>query len=109
MNLHGEKARSIGMFLARRGWVRFARRGQLFGGRAFCNTNNKVTTNADNNANVNASVRDYEAYRQLDNLDFSTAAKILFTDPPKKKKFGYLLASSDSVFSFRIHFGSFLV
>ncbi|PPR98086.1 hypothetical protein GOBAR_AA22574 [Gossypium barbadense] len=29
-----------------------------------------------------------ESYRQLDNLDFLTAAKILFTHPPKKKKFG---------------------
>ncbi|KAF4353758.1 hypothetical protein F8388_024327 [Cannabis sativa] len=29
-----------------------------------------------------------ESYRQLDNLDFMTAAKILFTEPPKKKKFG---------------------
>ncbi|KAH7671876.1 hypothetical protein IHE45_09G016700 [Dioscorea alata] len=28
-------------------------------------------------------------YRQLDNLDFTTAAKILFTEPPKKKKFGF--------------------
>ncbi|KAM6602344.1 hypothetical protein CsatA_021953 [Cannabis sativa] len=32
-----------------------------------------------------------ESYRQLDNLDFMTAAKILFTEPPKKKKFGYFL------------------
>ncbi|KAJ0984306.1 hypothetical protein J5N97_002662 [Dioscorea zingiberensis] len=29
------------------------------------------------------------AYHQLDNLDFTTAAKILFTEPPKKKKFGF--------------------
>ncbi|XP_072969822.1 uncharacterized protein [Typha angustifolia] len=29
-----------------------------------------------------------EAYRQLQNLDFMTAAKILFTTPPKPKKFG---------------------
>ncbi|CAL9084156.1 hypothetical protein MUK42_31810 [Musa troglodytarum] len=29
-----------------------------------------------------------EAYRQLGNLDFMTAAKILFTTPPKRKKFG---------------------
>ncbi|KAL3609390.1 hypothetical protein D5086_000410 [Populus alba] len=29
-----------------------------------------------------------DLYRQLDNLDFMKAAKILFTDPPKKKKFG---------------------
>ncbi|KAG1363337.1 hypothetical protein COCNU_11G001640 [Cocos nucifera] len=30
----------------------------------------------------------YDAYRQLQNLDFMTAAKILFTTPPKRKKFG---------------------
>ncbi|KAG0469667.1 hypothetical protein HPP92_016367 [Vanilla planifolia] len=29
-----------------------------------------------------------EAYHQLQNLDFKTAAKILFTTPPKRKKFG---------------------
>ncbi|THU71848.1 hypothetical protein C4D60_Mb04t05850 [Musa balbisiana] len=29
-----------------------------------------------------------EAYRRLENLDFMTAAKILFTNPPKRKKFG---------------------
>ncbi|KAJ6393065.1 hypothetical protein OIU77_022531 [Salix suchowensis] len=29
-----------------------------------------------------------DAYRQLDNLDFTKAARILFTDPQKKKKFG---------------------
>ncbi|KAF5178934.1 stress response NST1-like protein, partial [Thalictrum thalictroides] len=34
------------------------------------------------------SVRDFDAYKQLDKLDFMTAAKILFTTPPKKKKFG---------------------
>ncbi|XP_073295726.1 uncharacterized protein [Primulina huaijiensis] len=29
-----------------------------------------------------------EQYKALNNLDFMTAAKILFSDPPKKKKFG---------------------
>ncbi|KAL0921016.1 hypothetical protein M5K25_008041 [Dendrobium thyrsiflorum] len=29
-----------------------------------------------------------DAYRQLENLDFKSAAKILFTKPPKGKKFG---------------------
>ncbi|KAI3867979.1 hypothetical protein MKX03_035195 [Papaver bracteatum] len=33
-------------------------------------------------------VRDDDAYRQLENLDFMTAAKMLFADPPKKKAFG---------------------
>ena len=96
------QTRSIDMFRARSGWIQFAKRGQLVGGRAFCHTNNKLTTNADHNAY--ASVRDYEAYRQLDKLDFMTAAKILFTTPPKKKKFGYLLASFNSILSFCLHF-----
>lgn len=29
-----------------------------------------------------------EAYRQLENLNFKSATKILFTTPPKRKKFG---------------------
>ncbi|KAI3994149.1 hypothetical protein MKX01_012406 [Papaver californicum] len=33
-------------------------------------------------------VRDDDVYRQLENLDFMTAAKMLFTGPPKKKEFG---------------------
>ncbi|KAK1287198.1 hypothetical protein QJS10_CPB19g00660 [Acorus calamus] len=30
-----------------------------------------------------------DVYRQLENLDFSTAAKILLTHPPKRKKYGF--------------------
>ena len=30
-----------------------------------------------------------ERHRQLENLDMVTAAKMLFSDPPKKRKFGY--------------------
>lgn len=30
-----------------------------------------------------------EAYRQIQNLDFMKAAKILFTTPPKRKQFGF--------------------
>ncbi|RRT69319.1 hypothetical protein B296_00037540 [Ensete ventricosum] len=33
-----------------------------------------------------------EAYRHLENLDFMTAANILFTTPPKRKKFGRMEA-----------------
>jgi hypothetical protein len=29
-----------------------------------------------------------DAYNQLENLDFMKAAEILFTVPPKRKKFG---------------------
>ncbi|OWM83118.1 uncharacterized protein LOC116198071 [Punica granatum] len=30
-----------------------------------------------------------ETYKKLDSLDFTTAAKILFSEPPKKKRFGF--------------------
>ncbi|XP_028239017.1 uncharacterized protein LOC114418068 [Glycine soja] len=30
-----------------------------------------------------------ERHRQLENLDMVTAAKMLFSDPPKKRKFGF--------------------
>lgn len=79
------------MFRARCGLIQFSKTGQLVRCRAFCNTNNKLTTNPDRNAN--ASVPDNDVYRKLENLDFATAAEILFTTPPKKKKFGYFLAS----------------
>lgn len=54
------------------------------------------TNNNNNNSNIKksveggkeASIRDFDVYRQVDNLDFMTAAKILFTTPLKKKKFG---------------------
>ncbi|KAF2594761.1 hypothetical protein F2Q70_00045754 [Brassica cretica] len=43
-------------------------------------------------AESNAVVSRYdETYKKLDKLDFVTAAKILFTEPPKKNKFGYFL------------------
>lgn len=47
-----------------------------------------------NSNKAESSLSNYdEAYRQLDKLDFMTAAKILFTGPPKEKKFGYFIAS----------------
>ncbi|KAG5016377.1 hypothetical protein JHK85_022513 [Glycine max] len=45
------------------------------------------TSSANKNNNKNMIVD--ERYRQLENLDMVTAAKILFSDPPKKRKFGY--------------------
>ncbi|TKY64614.1 hypothetical protein E2542_SST14512 [Spatholobus suberectus] len=53
---------------------------------SFC-TSAKNSSNNNNNNNNNNIVD--ERYRQLENLDMMTAAKILFTDPPKKRKFGY--------------------
>lgn len=49
-----------------------------------------ATKSTNNNIDkVESSISKYnEAYCQLDKLDFTTAAKILFTGPPKEKKFG---------------------
>ncbi|XP_061972611.1 uncharacterized protein LOC133694936 [Populus nigra] len=56
----------------------------------FCNrstkpNNNNKSISEKTESNVSKSE---DVYRQLDNLDFMKAAKILFTDPPKKNKFG---------------------
>ncbi|RDX95338.1 hypothetical protein CR513_22156, partial [Mucuna pruriens] len=51
-------------------------------------TSYSFCTSAKNNNNNKKNIVD-ERYRQLENLDMMTAAKILFTDPPQKKKFGY--------------------
>lgn len=54
--------------------------------RSFCKNPNKTVDNGDK---IESNVSSYhDAYKLLDKLDFTTAAKILFTDPPKKKKFG---------------------
>lgn len=91
------------MFRARATWDRFAK--PLFNSkpRPFCtNNNNNKTTKPTSNNSISVSENnavesnvsnDYnQAYKQLDKLDFVTAAKMLFTDPPKKKKFGYCFA-----------------
>ena len=46
----------------------------------------------DSEAESNVVSRYDETYKKLDKLDFVTAAKILFTEPPKKNKFGYFLS-----------------
>ncbi|KDP41994.1 hypothetical protein JCGZ_27012 [Jatropha curcas] len=60
--------------------------------RHFCTNTSKPTTKNNSNGisdKIESNVSKYdEAYRQLDKLDFMTAAKILFNEPPKKKKFG---------------------
>ncbi|KAI3463452.1 hypothetical protein Pfo_020115 [Paulownia fortunei] len=71
---------------------------KLYSGRPFCSSthNNKPTTisNSSSSSNNNGSssspsLTNYnEQYKALDNLDFMKAAKILFSDSPKKKKFG---------------------
>ena len=89
------------MLRARACSVRFSERFKLLRTRT-----RSFSTNITNNGKINSSkptrndnditsekvesnVSHYdERYRQLENMDFMTAAKILFTDPPKKKKFG---------------------
>ncbi|KAF5741769.1 hypothetical protein HS088_TW10G00775 [Tripterygium wilfordii] len=57
-------------------------------GRQYCNTPT-TTEKKSNSDKLDPNASGYsEAYKKLDNLDFMTASKILFTDPPKKKKFG---------------------
>lgn len=55
--------------------------------RVFCTTT-KNNSNPSNTKNESNLVTYNDSYKQLDNLDFMTAAKILFADPPKKKEFG---------------------
>jgi hypothetical protein len=76
-------------------WLRFFVQSKLFPTTSICNKSaqrSSFCTSAKNNNNNNNSkdIITDERYRQLENLDMITAAKILFTDPPKKKKFGYL-------------------
>ncbi|KAJ8635085.1 hypothetical protein MRB53_009352 [Persea americana] len=56
--------------------------------RTLCSS--KINTSNSSNNTKEAVPQSYnDAYRQLQNLDFMTAAKILFTSPPKEKKFGF--------------------
>ncbi|KAH1090892.1 hypothetical protein J1N35_018149 [Gossypium stocksii] len=79
------------MFRARSICARFSTH---FKTRPFCSSikdgKNKKKKNIDIvDGKIESNVSTFnESYRQLDNLDFLTAAKILFTHPPKKKKFG---------------------
>uniref|UniRef100_A0A2P2ISN4 Uncharacterized protein n=1 Tax=Rhizophora mucronata TaxID=61149 RepID=A0A2P2ISN4_RHIMU len=59
--------------------------------RIFCtNTTKPIDKNNGRSKKVESNVSKYnEMYQQLDKLDFMTAAKILFSESPKKKKFGY--------------------
>ncbi|KAK4269466.1 hypothetical protein QN277_022620 [Acacia crassicarpa] len=68
------------MFRVRGSWVRF----KLLRTASFSSNAKNSSSNSSKNDKI---IRD-ERYRQLENLDFMTAAKMLFTDPPKKKKFG---------------------
>lgn len=81
-------------------WVRFSSHFRYLQHRRFCNNNNNPTSltkqppstngnsSSSNNDGGRNSIRDLEGYRDLDKLDFTKAAKILFSDTPRKKKFG---------------------
>ncbi|XWS20515.1 hypothetical protein CRYUN_Cryun31cG0108300 [Craigia yunnanensis] len=79
------------MFRARNACARFSTH---FKTRPFCSTikdsNNNKNNNKDNVVGkIESNVSTFnESYRQLEYLDFMTAAKILSTHPPNKKKFG---------------------
>ncbi|KAK9152758.1 hypothetical protein Sjap_000238 [Stephania japonica] len=55
--------------------------------RPLCTETTKNSSNKGNGVEK-ASTNEIDVYKQLENLDFITATKILFTEPPKKKKFG---------------------
>ncbi|CAK9151658.1 unnamed protein product [Ilex paraguariensis] len=77
-------------------WVRISKRFRRVPNRPFSTTNSKKpsTTHKNNGSDKvddgssSSSLSKYEAYKDLDNLNFMTAAKILFSEPAKKKKFG---------------------
>ncbi|GAB4833574.1 hypothetical protein Ancab_031817 [Ancistrocladus abbreviatus] len=77
---------------SRSSWVRLSKCFQNFQQRRpFCkttNANSEKQLTAKSSGSNSADIRDLEGYRDLDKLDFMKAAKILFTTPPKKKKFG---------------------
>ncbi|XP_019454774.1 PREDICTED: splicing regulatory glutamine/lysine-rich protein 1-like [Lupinus angustifolius] len=61
--------------------------------RSLCTNNNNIpkpTSISSTNPTKRNDIVSGERYKQLENLDMVTAAKILFNDdPPKKKKFGF--------------------
>ncbi|EOA35709.1 hypothetical protein CARUB_v10020936mg [Capsella rubella] len=83
------------MIRGRGSWVGFSTRLKLYGIRRLCNKGenggNKLDKTTESSAaQTETSVSRYdETYKKLDKLDFVTAAKILFTEPPKTNKFGF--------------------
>ncbi|KAL5574487.1 hypothetical protein UlMin_016186 [Ulmus minor] len=75
------------MFRARDSWARLWTRFKIVESRRPFSDKPSASGNGDK---AGSSLTKYdESYRQLDNLDFMTAAKMLFSEPPKKKKFGF--------------------
>jgi len=81
------------MICGRGSWVGLSTRLKLYRTRRFCtkgeNKLEKTESSVAHHSDTESSVSRYdETYKKLDKLDFVTAAKILFTEPPKKNKFG---------------------
>ncbi|CAN7085853.1 unnamed protein product [Brassica oleracea var. botrytis] len=74
------------MLRGRSSWVGFATRLKHYRIRGMC-TKGENKPEKTELSDVVVSRYD-ETYKKLDKLDFVTAAKILFTEPPKKNKFG---------------------
>ncbi|CAG7903226.1 hypothetical protein HID58_026773 [Brassica napus] len=70
-------------------WVGFATRLKQFRIRRLCTKGENGGNKPEKPESSVVVVSRYdETYKKLDKLDFVTAAKILFTEPPKKNKFG---------------------
>ncbi|XP_030526304.2 uncharacterized protein LOC115737978 [Rhodamnia argentea] len=84
------------MFGARKAWVHLARRYRFEGMRSYCSSTRKngdksstSITNSSNGEEAESSISTYnEACKQLDKMDFVTAAEILFGPRAKKREFG---------------------
>ncbi|KAM0033352.1 hypothetical protein Hdeb2414_s0016g00485211 [Helianthus debilis subsp. tardiflorus] len=77
MMLLGRVGRRIGIVTSAR-----------FRSKCLSTNNSKHIIEPNKNGESSNSLTHHDSYRDLDKLDFMTAAKILFTTPPKKKKFG---------------------
>ena len=86
------------MLRGRGSWVGFATRLKQYRIRRLCTKGENGGNKPEKTESSVVVVSRYdETYKKLDKLDFVTAAKILFTEPPKKNKFGYFLCLKDFI------------
>ena len=79
-------------------WVGFATRLKQFRIRRLCTKGENGGNKPEKTESSVVVVSRYdETYKKLDKLDFVTAAKILFTEQPKKNKFGYFRCLKDFI------------
>ncbi|KAJ0256692.1 hypothetical protein HA466_0096100 [Hirschfeldia incana] len=76
------------MLRGRGSWVGFATRLRHYRIRRMCSKGESGGNKLEKTESSVVVSRYDETYKKLDKLDFVTAAKILFTEPPKKNKFG---------------------